>query len=860
VTYCLGVDLGTTFVAAATAHDQSLEMAALGDRSTVMPAAVYLRDDGVLVTGDAAARRAVSHPDRIATEIKRRLGDPTPLLLGGTSHAVTDLLGALLQEVLARVSAERGAPPDEVVLTHPANWGPFRRELFEEVPRFVGLSTALTVTEPEAAAAYYAATRRLAVGDIIAVYDLGGGTFDATVLQRTSDGIEILGSPEGIERLGGADFDEAVLAFVNHATGGSLSELDLGDTQTTVALARLRQDCVLAKEALSLDTEATIPVFLPGRHFDVRITRPEFEDMIRAPVESTIGTLSRALRTADVPPARLSAVLLIGGSSRIPLVGEMISRDLGRPTVVDAHPKHSVALGAAILAQAHAGPGAAPTVVAPPVEGHTAPVGAAVTAPVPPPRTAVTAAESRTEAAVGAPPRRTTGGVSPVDAGSPPPLAPGQGNGPPPVGGPVPGPGAPGLVGSGGPGTTGSDGPGTTGPGRHGPTGPSGPLGPAGPAVDVGGAEPDGSRHRVVLAGAAALLVVVLGVVLALVLSRDDAPAPAGQAQDTAAVPSEDDAAGPAKSDVPKPAPKTAVPIPSIGEPIPVGATPGFVAVSPNGRQLYVANRTAGVVTVVDSAVNAVTATIPVPAGPPQFLAFAPDGSRLYVSVFNEERTIAAVAVIDTADNEVIATIPVRTRPYLGAVTPDGSRLFVPNHDSGTISVIDTATNKVLTEVQVPANPHSIEFTPDGSRAYVANHESNLVTQLDPKTLEVVARIPVETSPHSVAVHPTRPLVANVNYDSGSVTMIDTNSNSVVASIPVGKNPQDVTWSADGRFAYVAAVNEDAVTVINAETFAVTARLPVGDGPTSVAVLPDGSRAYVSVLNAGVLVPLDVAG
>jgi YVTN family beta-propeller protein len=845
----LGVDLGTTFVAAATAHDQGLEMAALGDRSTVMPAAVYLRDDGVLVTGDAAARRAVSHPDRIATEIKRRLGDPTPVLLGGTSHAVTDLLGALLQEVLARVGAERGGAPEEVVLTHPANWGPFRRELFEEVPRFAGLATALTVSEPEAAAAYYAATRRLSEGAVIAVYDLGGGTFDATVLQRNADGIEILGSPEGIERLGGADFDEAVLAHVNHATGGALSELDLGDTRTVVALARLRQDCVLAKEALSLDTEATIPVFLPGRHLDVRITRAEFEDMIRAPVESTIGTLTRALRSADVAPNRLSAVLLIGGSSRIPLVSEMISRELGRPTVVDAHPKHSVALGAAILAQAHTGLGAVSTGVGPPVDEHTAPPGGTDAAPVPPPRTAAT--ESRTEAAVGASPRRAAGGVPPVGAGPLPPQAPWRGDVPPPGSGPSPGPGGPGAAGP-----MGQGGPGATGPGGPGAMGPMGPA-PGG----VPGAEPHGSRRRTVLAGAAALLVVVLGVVLALVLLRDDS-APAAQEEDPGAGASahDHDTPGPAPSDVPTPPPLTAVPIPAIGEPIAVGATPGFVAVSPNGRQLYVANRNAGVVTVVDSAVDAVTATIPVPAGPPQFLSFAPDGSRLYVSVFNDERTIAAVAVIDTADNQVIATIPVRTRPYLGAVTPDGSRLFVPNHDSGSISVIDTAENEVIEEVQVPPNPHWIEFTPDGSRAYVANHESNLVTQLDPGSLEVVDEVRVETSPHSVAVHPDRPLVANVNYDSGSVTMIDTNSNTVVKSIPVGQNPQDITWSADGRFAYVATVTEDAVAVVSADSFTVTARLPVGDGPTSVAVLPDGSRAYVSVLNAGVLAPLDLAG
>src|SRR4030095_7281864 len=108
----------------------------------------------------------------------------------------------------------------------------------------------------------------------------------------------------------------------------------------------LRQDCVLAKESLSIDTETTIPVFLPSRHFDVQLNRPDFEDMIRAPVESTIGTLIRTLRSAHVDPNQLSAVLLVGGSSRIPLVARMISEELGRTTGVDAHPQHAVAPGA----------------------------------------------------------------------------------------------------------------------------------------------------------------------------------------------------------------------------------------------------------------------------------------------------------------------------------------------------------------------------------------------------------------------------------------------------------------------------------------------------------------------------------
>jgi len=205
------------------------------------------------------------------------------------------------------------------------------------------------VTEPEAAAAHYAASRLLVDGQTVAVYDLGGGTFDATVLRKLPGGVEILGTPEGVERLGGVDFDEAILSHVDYAADGALSELDLRDPQTLVAYARLRQDCILAKEALSVDTETVLPVFLPGRHFDVRITRSDFEDMVRAPIESTIGALSRTLHSAQVAPTDLSAVLLVGGSSRIPLVARMVAAELGCPTVVDTHPKHAVALGAATL-------------------------------------------------------------------------------------------------------------------------------------------------------------------------------------------------------------------------------------------------------------------------------------------------------------------------------------------------------------------------------------------------------------------------------------------------------------------------------------------------------------------------------
>ena len=770
--YHLGVDLGTTFVAAALATDSRVEMFTLGDRSVVSPSVVYLREDGALVPGDAAARRAVSSPDRIGREFKRRLGDPTPVMLGGAPYPVTVLMGTLLQDVLTRVTETEGTKPDSVVLTHPANWGPFRRELFDEVPHVAGLTAPRMVTEPEAAAAHYAATRQLSDGEIIAVYDLGGGTFDATVLRKHPGGIEILGVPEGIERLGGVDFDESILAHVNYVAGGALSELDVRDPQTAVALARLSQDCVLAKESLSVDTETTIPVFLPGRHFDVRLTRAEFEDMIRAPIESTIGTLIRTLRSAQVDPNQLSAVLLVGGSSRIPLVARMISEALGRPTVVDAHPKYAVALGAATLALAGAGAvraGAADP--APPVpQERTAPVLVTPAPPGPP---------------IGPPP------------GWPP---------PPPVGGP--------------------------------------PRRPR-------------SRVPLVLAVVVAVLAVLggLGYLAATGFSPTQllTGSPTAQPAPPAAAPQ----AAPSPTAT---APASSVPVPSLGPTVPVGPTSGFAVVSPNGRQAYIANRAAGVVTVVDTAVDRVTATIPVAAGPPQFLAFSPDGRTIYVSIWNEARTIAAVGVLDTTSNSVTATIPVRTRPYLAAVTPDGKALYVPNHDSGTISVIDTATNAVTTEIEVAPNPHWIEFSADGTRAYMANHESNLVSVLDTSTNTVVAEIPVDKSPHSVAVHPSRPLVANVNYDSGTVTMIDTNSNQVIARIPVGKSPQDITWAPDGRFAYTANVNDDTVSVIDADTMTVTATIPTGGSPTSVAVRPDGKTGYVTNLDDGTLTLLNLAG
>jgi actin-like ATPase involved in cell morphogenesis len=350
VAYQLGIDLGTTFTAAATHRGGRVEIAMLGNRAASVPSVVFLREDETVLTGEAANRRAASEPGRVAREFKRRVGDTTPVILGGSPYSADALMAKLLRWVVDAVTEREGGPPDQIAISYPANWGPYKKDLLDQAIRQADVGGATTLTEPEAAATYYASNERVEVGDVVAVYDLGGGTFDAAVLRKTDSGFEILGQPEGIERLGGIDFDEAVFAHVARALDGALERLDPSDPSAVAAVARLRQECAEAKESLSSDTEASIPVLLPTIQREIRLTRGEFESMVRPPLAETIDALRRALRSAGVDPSDVTAVLLVGGSSRIPLVAQMVSAELGRPVAVDAHPKHAVALGAALAA------------------------------------------------------------------------------------------------------------------------------------------------------------------------------------------------------------------------------------------------------------------------------------------------------------------------------------------------------------------------------------------------------------------------------------------------------------------------------------------------------------------------------
>ena len=393
MSYQLGVDLGTTFTAAAVYRDGQVTTASLGSRSDAIPSVLLIREDETMLVGEAAERRAFSEPERVAREFKRRLGDTTPILIGGSPFSAEALTARLLRWVIDEVSAREGGPPESTVVCHPTNWGPYKIELLDQAIQLAGVEGARRITEPEAAAIHYSRQSRVETGSVIAVYDLGGGTFDAAVLRKTPGGFEVLGTPKGIERLGGIDFDAAIFGHVTAALGGQLHDLDEDDPAVVAAVSRLRADCVAAKETLSSDTDVAIPVMLPGTSTEVRLTRHEFEVMIRPSLHDSIGALRLAVESAGIDPADVNAVLLVGGSSRIPLVAQMVGSELARPVNVDTHPKLTIALGAAVLGVEPTGSQLAPS----PSRAAGPPQ-----APEPSPTTAPPAAAAATTAAVSA--------------------------------------------------------------------------------------------------------------------------------------------------------------------------------------------------------------------------------------------------------------------------------------------------------------------------------------------------------------------------------------------------------------------------------------------------------------------------
>lgn len=347
----LSVDLGTSnTVAVLSAHGRPPRVVEV-DGSATMPSAVFAEEDGTLVVGRDAERRARLDPTRFEPNPKRRVDEQT-LLLGTDVVPVNEALAAVLRRVMEETSRQLGGEqPDEVRLTHPAQWGPVRRNVLLSAARLAGMGGSISlVPEPVAAAAHFASFpgKALGAGQTLAVYDLGAGTFDVAVVGATQTGYTVL-AEDGLPDLGGLDVDQALLVHVGREVSHRdpqhwqrlLRPESTADRRTRRAL---QEDVKAAKEALSRLPQTEVP--LPEPFSDVLVTRAELEALVRPAMLRSVELLARTVRSAGLAPERLAGIYLVGGSSRLPLVGSLLAEKLGVvPSSLD-QPETAVALGA----------------------------------------------------------------------------------------------------------------------------------------------------------------------------------------------------------------------------------------------------------------------------------------------------------------------------------------------------------------------------------------------------------------------------------------------------------------------------------------------------------------------------------
>jgi len=299
-----------------------------------------------MVFGDNAEHLGVAEPERLAREFARDVGDDVPVVVGEHVVSADDLVARLCAWVTDEVSTARGGRPALIAITHPSSWGGHRLGRMRAALERAGIDDPMLVPESAAAAAQLEASHPRDSGQLVAVYDLGGTRFDARVLRRRAAGrYQLVGEQVRIDHLGGANFDDALLRHV--LAGASTTDGDLEG----VVVADVRREVVGAKELLSSAGDATVAFALPTGDASVRVTRSEFESMIDADLERTTEALDLAIESADAQSDRLEAIVLSGGSARIPLVAQRLSERFDVPILADADPTGTIALGAAAIAR-----------------------------------------------------------------------------------------------------------------------------------------------------------------------------------------------------------------------------------------------------------------------------------------------------------------------------------------------------------------------------------------------------------------------------------------------------------------------------------------------------------------------------
>ena len=344
----IGIDLGTTNSCVAVMEGGEAAVIANAEGARTTPSVVAFTKTGERMVGQVAKRQAITNPDRTISSIKREMGSNYKVSIDGKNYTPQEISAMVLQKLKADAEAYLGETVTEAVITVPAYFTDAQRQATKDAGKIAGLDVKRIINEPTAAALAYGLDKES--DQKIMVYDLGGGTFDVSVLEIGDGIIEVLATA-GNNRLGGDDFDACVTQYLvdefRKAEG-----IDLSNDK--VAMQRLREAAEKAKVELSGVTTSNInlPYITADatgpKHLDVTLTRAKFNELTHHLVEKTAGPVRQALSDAGLKPSDISKVLLVGGSSRIPAVQDMVKSLVGKEGFKGINPDECVAIGAAI--------------------------------------------------------------------------------------------------------------------------------------------------------------------------------------------------------------------------------------------------------------------------------------------------------------------------------------------------------------------------------------------------------------------------------------------------------------------------------------------------------------------------------
>ena len=344
----IGIDLGTTNSCVSVLEGGEPVVIANAEGTRTTPSVVAFSKTGERMVGQVAKRQAVTNADRTVASIKRHMGENYHVTVDGQSYTPQQISAFILQKLKADAESYLGQTVTEAVITVPAYFSDAQRQATKDAGKIAGLEVKRIINEPTAAALAYGMDKESE--QKIMVYDLGGGTFDVSILEIGDGVIDVLATA-GNNRLGGDDFDQCITEYLvqefKKAEGIDLS----GDK---VAMQRLREAAEKAKVELSGVTTSNInlPYITADatgpKHLDVTLTRAKFNELTHHLVEKTTGPVKQALSDSGLQPSDISKVLLVGGSSRIPAVQDMVKTLIGKEGFKGINPDECVALGAAI--------------------------------------------------------------------------------------------------------------------------------------------------------------------------------------------------------------------------------------------------------------------------------------------------------------------------------------------------------------------------------------------------------------------------------------------------------------------------------------------------------------------------------